>query len=243
MSIPTTWPAAFKSGPPESPGCTAAFVSIIPVRLSLPPWSSLDGDPAVDAGHGAGSGAERAGPAGVPERRARTAPTLRAVRVAHGDGLQIRGAAGLEDGDVVGCVIADDVGGEAAAGLRHDDPDRRRAADDVVVRQHRARRRQHHAGARSLPILVGEVGVDDDDAAADRRRARLGEREAARQLPLRRSVASAAEDDAGAAAPEWMHARRRLRDARSSTGLRAALRARSPLGSMSLTARPPSRGR
>ena len=40
VSIPTTWPAAFISGPPESPGRTAAFVSIIPDRLSLPPWSS-----------------------------------------------------------------------------------------------------------------------------------------------------------------------------------------------------------
>ena len=41
MSIPITWPAVFSSGPPESPGRTAAFVSISPLRLSLPPWSSL----------------------------------------------------------------------------------------------------------------------------------------------------------------------------------------------------------
>ena len=39
--IPTTLPAAFRSGPPESPGSRAALVSIRPVRRSLPPASSL----------------------------------------------------------------------------------------------------------------------------------------------------------------------------------------------------------
>jgi len=37
VSIPITWPEEFSSGPPESPGRTAAFVSISPLRLSLPP--------------------------------------------------------------------------------------------------------------------------------------------------------------------------------------------------------------
>ena len=34
-------PSQPMSGPPESPGFTAAFVSISPLRLSLPPWSSF----------------------------------------------------------------------------------------------------------------------------------------------------------------------------------------------------------
>ena len=41
VSIPITSPDAFRSGPPESPGRTAAFVSIRPLRFSLPPCSSL----------------------------------------------------------------------------------------------------------------------------------------------------------------------------------------------------------
>ena len=177
VSIPTTWPAAFKSGPPESPGCTAAFVSIIPDRLSLPPWSSLTVIPRPTPVTVPEAGRNEPVPPAFPSA-VTDWPALTASESAQGNGLQIRGAAGLQDGDVIGCVIADDLGGEAAARLRHDDLDRRRTADDVVVRQHLARRRQHHAGARRPRTLVGEVGVDDDDAGADRRRACRGEGEA-----------------------------------------------------------------
>jgi hypothetical protein len=38
--IPTTWPLEFTKGPPESPGLILASVWIIPVRCSVPPWSS-----------------------------------------------------------------------------------------------------------------------------------------------------------------------------------------------------------
>jgi hypothetical protein len=74
-----------------------------------------------------------------------------------------------ESPSVIGGVVAHHLGLVAAAGGRVDDPDVGRAADDVVVREHGARRRQHHAGARRLGVLVGEVGLDDDDAASDPR--------------------------------------------------------------------------
>ena len=40
VSMPIACPELLNSGPPESPGRIGAFVSIIPLRLSLPPWSS-----------------------------------------------------------------------------------------------------------------------------------------------------------------------------------------------------------
>ncbi len=156
----------------------------------------------------AGGVSQGAGPTGVSERLHGLAG-VESRRVPQGDGLQIRGAAGLQDGDVIGCVIADNLGGEATACRRHDDPDRRRIANDVVIRQHHARRRQHHAGARGPPILVGEVGVDDDDAGANWRRARLGEGEAGGNCRCDDGD-ERPQDDAGTEAPEWVHAPRSL---------------------------------
>ena len=39
--MPTIFPDELSSGPPESPGSRVVFVSINPLRCSLPPWSSL----------------------------------------------------------------------------------------------------------------------------------------------------------------------------------------------------------
>ncbi len=200
VSIPTTWPAVFISGPPESPGCTSAFVSIIPVRRSLPPWSSL-------------TAIARSIPVTVP-KAARSEPVppafpsaftdwpaLRVAESPSGNRLQVRGAAGLKDGNIIRCVIANDPGGEAPAGRRHDDPDRRRIANDVVIRQHHTRGRQHHAGARRPHILVGEIGVDDDDAGSDRRRACRGEGKAGGNCRGDDSD-QRRQDDAGVATPQ-----------------------------------------
>ena len=76
----------------------------------------------------------------------------------------------LKQGNVGRPVIAEDSCLVAVARLRDDDLDGGRAADHVVVRQHLARRCQHHPRPGSRTALVGEIRVDDDNAAPDGRR-------------------------------------------------------------------------
>src|SRR6202167_3404984 len=85
------------------------------------------------------------------------------VGVAELHGLKAGGALQLQHGDVLGLVVADDLGlvGLAVADIGH--LDRGCALDHVVVRQDLAVRGQHQPGAQRLGLLVAERGGHIDE--------------------------------------------------------------------------------
>ena len=138
---PITWPAAFRSGPPELPWLIGASVWI------ASPIVKLFGD--VDRA------VERADdPArhrlGEPERAADRddrAPDLDGVRVRRARAAcSSDDGARSDDGEVGRAVAADEVGREALA-VPERDGDRGRAVDDVLVRDDVALRVVDEAGA------------------------------------------------------------------------------------------------
>ena len=159
--MPMILPAVLTSGPPESPGWMGAVWWMSPVSRSTVPAPAsearIDASEAGDAPDGDRRGAALA--ARVAEGHD-LVPDLRGGRVAEGHGLQPGGADKLEDGDVTGLVVPDDLRRVGVAVPDVGDPDRGGALDDVVVGEDLARRRQHQPGAGRLGLLQAEVGDD-----------------------------------------------------------------------------------
>ncbi len=116
----------------------------------------------LSCGHRAGRGARRAAlAAGVAD-----AHDLVADRhlggVTDGRGREAAGALQLDEGDVVGAVVADHVGGVRAAVADVGGLDGGGAGDHVVVGEHQPAGGEHDAGAGRLPGVLEQVGVDVD---------------------------------------------------------------------------------
>ncbi len=167
VSMPMTWPLVSTRAPPESPGWMSAFTWIRPVSCSLVPSPSsvavMDWSRAVTVPP-ALLGVPPTPPA-LP-RPTTPSPTdtweelpMVAVRRPLAP-LQ------LDQGDVVGPVVADHRAGVGLAVADVGRPDARGARDDVVVGEHQAVGGEHDPGAGASPPSIAEIGVDVDEVGA-----------------------------------------------------------------------------
>ncbi len=202
VSIPITWPAALASGPPESPGRMSAFVSSMPNRVSISSEleslalivrSRLLMTPGATVGEPPCAGFVPDGQDGGADRDVRGVADL--------DRLEPGRVWQLEQGHVVGPVVAEDLRLVTAARRYRRDRHAGGAIDDVVVGQH-----QPGGGvddeARALRrfVQILQVGVDVDDCPAPPR-CRRPRRSAPRTgSPRRRSTCEAVPP---APAPGW----------------------------------------
>ena len=167
--IPITRPAASASGPPESPGLMSALVCSTPCRVSVRPelWSlatmvrpRLLITPGATVGEPPWPASLPMARTGVPTPTSEESPVLTAVSPA--------APAHLEQGDVVGRVVAENAGRIAAARRHQRHRDAGRLVDDVVVGQHEAVRGvDDEAGALRRLLQVLQVGGHVDDARLD----------------------------------------------------------------------------
>src|SRR5207302_10480365 len=90
-------------------------------------------------------------------------------RVAELDRLKVRDTFDLEQRDVVGDVVTDDVRGMRVAAATDVDLDVRRIRDHVVVGEHLTACGAHHAGSRSTTLCGRRRDVHDggDHVAGD----------------------------------------------------------------------------
>ena len=137
--MPMTWPAELTSGPPESPATTFAFVSIIPCSVSELDRPALVAgrDGLVKPGDLPGGGDDLAPPFGVAQGHHR-GPGLDLARVADRDRVQAGRVLQLDQRDVAGHVVADDLRQVVLTRRRDRRGDLGGVLDDVVVRQHQA---------------------------------------------------------------------------------------------------------
>ena len=173
LSMPTTRPELSSSRAARVAGLDVG-IRLDQARelLRVPSRRVTRRDGLVEAGDVTGGRRQAAGAAGVAERRHGIAD-LDGSGVAGVDRLEAGRAGGLDQGHVVGHRVTDHLRAVAAVGAGHDDADRGGARDDVVVGQDLAGRCQHHPGAGALAALVGEVALDDDDAAPEAPRGAL----------------------------------------------------------------------
>src|SRR5580704_8639910 len=121
------------------------------------------GDRFVERGYLAGGDRRRAALALRVAERDHLLADRGGVGVAELHGLQARGALQLQHGDVLGLVVADDLGRVALAVADIGHLDRGCAFDHVVVGQDLAVRGQHQPGAQRLGLLVAERGGHVDE--------------------------------------------------------------------------------
>ena len=165
--MPSTWPEALTSEPPESPGSMPALISMRPDRvLRVPAVVVAGGDRLAEGGDRTTGRARRSTRAtGVTDPDHRLADGGGAA--GDGDGLEAAGVDQLDDGHVAGAVVAHHVGRVRLAVAHVGHADAGGPVDHVVVGQDHAVGGEDHAGSGCLLVLVAEVGVDVHQAGVN----------------------------------------------------------------------------